>query len=142
MRAGIQSFLKAAGYSACLALCYATVAEEDANKSVDPLAALLAGTAQEMIRFDWNDPESNNNFLVDKPEDYLKMLTGHEWTVRKESPDYIPKQGEYLIEDWQRIDAKGATIDHFKRPAWNSLVRSECVRVGKIVGYRVCTPKE
>jgi hypothetical protein len=131
---GIQTFFEEAGKAACYALSIVNIAEEVLGRQVDACTALLEGVAKGFIRYaPFEDPD---NFFVDRPAEFLEYLTGQKWTVRKEAAGYRPAQGEYVVMRYER-QATGMTIGHFRRPGWDSLVTSKCVREGKLVSLRV-----
>jgi len=78
------------------------------------------------------------------PAKFLSLLTGKQFTVRKESASYIPGKGEYVVNLYSAdslydnndyIDDKDP--QHFALDDYNSLQYSRCVTEGKIIGKRV-----
>lgn len=141
MKAGVQTLFSEAGEAACLAFCYTDVAQEYLKRELDPCSSLYAGIEFKFIKYNEKDANDNDNFYVDDPEGFLEYLTGIPWEVRKETPDYIPRPGDYVIRRFERIKT-GATIAHFNRPLFDSLTDSATVRYGKLASYRICRPKK
>jgi hypothetical protein len=137
MKPGIQTVLQEAGEAACYALCLGDVAQEHLGCELTACTVLDAAIEGKYVHYDPNNSDDNDNFYVEYPAGLLGALTGEVWDVRKESADYTALPGEYVIERWERVKT-GAVIGHFKRPNWNSLVRSATVEFGKLVSLRIC----
>jgi hypothetical protein len=137
MEQGIQSILLAAGEEACYTLCLGNVAEEYLHQEMNACDVLGAAIGEKFVHYNPDNPDDNNNFFVDYPAGLLGALTGKVWDVRKESAEYVPVPGDFIIERWERIKT-GAVIAHFKRPDWNSLVYSATVEFGHLASVRVC----
>jgi hypothetical protein len=136
MKSGIQSFFTAAGETACYALSVIKIAELETNKKFDVLTALEAGIDKKFIRFNYENYSDNYNFFMDYPDRFLSYLTGDIWSVQFETADYIPRDGEYVVERWERKKT-GATTAHFRLPDWDSLRDSQTVKYGQIVSTRL-----
>ncbi len=136
MKPAIQTFLAEAGESACYALDIIKIAEIFTRREFDPLVALQRGIEVGYIKYDPKNPQDNDNFYVDKPADFLGLLTGELWTVTKEYPDYKPMLTDWIVERWERTRGQ-ITTSHFRLPDWDSLFDSQTVKYGKIVSKRV-----
>lgn len=100
------------------------------------IEVILKCISKGYVDFNAKNYDDYNNFFVRKPAQILNMLTGVEWEVRWESANYVPKKGEYTIEDWSKTTKTG----HFAmtKIGFNSLQKSENVLHGKIIDYRIC----
>jgi hypothetical protein len=134
MKQGIQTFLAEAGEAACYALDIIQIASEESKKILDPISMLEIGIHIGMIHY--GTPDDNDNFFVKDPALFLTTISGDEWTVTKESADYIAQPGERVVERWER-KVTGSTIGHFRLPEWDSLVDSKTVKYGQLVSKRV-----
>ena len=145
MKPGIQTFFAEAGEAACYALDLIDVADEWGatwgQPAKDPCKALQTGIDLGCIHYSANDENDEQNFYVENPAKFLEDLTGVRWEVRKEPPEYEAqaKPDEFVILRSERVKT-GATLGHFWRRRFNSLVHSLCVERGKIVSLRVCRP--
>ena len=139
MKPGIQTFLAEAGEAACYALAIIKLSRRIEGEFGDPVEDLVAGINHGFIHYNWADPDDNDNFFVTNPEEFLGFLTGRAWTVRKESPDYLAKPGELIVQRWER-QITGQTISHFRLPDWDSFVNSKTVKFGKVASLRVFAP--
>jgi len=81
---------------------------------------------------------------MSNPAKFLSLLTGKQFTVRKEDSLYKPITGEYVVNLYSAdslydnndyIDDKDPK--HFAMDNYNSLQHSRCVTEGKIIGKRV-----
>ena len=136
MKEGIQTFLAEAGESACYALCIVRIAEMFTRREFDPLTALQRGIELGCIKYNPADANDNDNFYVERPDDFLGLLTGELWSVTKEPADYKWGQGEFVVERWERSRPANVT-GHFRLPNWDSLVWSQTVKYGKVASLRV-----
>jgi hypothetical protein len=136
MRKGIQTFMAEAGEAACYALDIIVIAEQITGRYIDPTDALYRGIDLGHIYYNEKDPDDNNNFFVEDPAGFLSLLSWGRWTVEKAAADYQPREGEYVVERWERART-GAVTGHFRLPDWDSLADSKTVRYGKIVSKRV-----
>lgn len=134
MKQGIQTFFGEIGEAACYALVIIQIAIEESKKQLDPVAMLELGIHIGMIHY--TTPEDNDNFFVKDPALFLTTISGIDWAVTKENADYIAKQGERVVERWER-KITGSTIGHFRLPEWDSLIDSKTVKYGQLVSKRV-----
>ena len=141
MRASMQTFLAEAGEACCYAIAIADIAEEITGKSFDIVKTFIDAVEKGFIYYNWKDPSDANNFFVSKPSEYLSWLTGQKWVIEKDAANYVPRQGEFIINRWEYSVVKtGTTITygHFRRPNKDSLFFSNCVSKGTVVSTRVC----
>lgn len=136
MRPGIQSFLLEVGLDGCYALTIAQLAEVVLNTNLDIVSILDQAVNKRFIKFNYNDYNDNDNMFVIAPAEMLSWLTGKKWTVSKEGPDYKAKDGELVVDRWERIKT-GMTSGHFSLPNWDPFHNSLTVKYGKIVSKRV-----
>lgn len=136
MKNGIQSFLISAGDNACYALDIIKLAEEVLNQHIDIIVALESGIDKKYIKFNYDDYNDPDNFYVLYAHKFLSLLTNQVWIMRHERADYKPKQGEYIIQRWERVTT-GKTYSHFRLPEWDSLADSQTVKYGKLVSTRL-----
>lgn len=140
-----QSFMKAVGEYGCYALCIINIAEQIKGSKYDVLGVLEEGIRQTYkddkgvehgyIEFHEENYNHPDNFYVNRPDLFLGMLVGGNWSVRKESDIlYKPQPGEYVVERWERNG-----FGHFARTkeGFNSLQDSKCVTLGKLASLRV-----
>ena len=135
-----QSFCTSIGEYGCYMLCLIDIAEEYTGRHFDMIEVAREGIDKGYIEFHEDNYKNSNNFYVEKPDLFLKMLTGKTWSVRKVfDNNYKPKENEYVIERWARNG-----YAHFAR-TWknfNSLQDSKCVTLGSIESLRVLTVNE
>jgi hypothetical protein len=136
MKQGIQTFMAEAGEAACYALCIIRIAEMSTRREFDPLVALQRGIDLGQIKYNPADANDNDNFFVERPDDYLGLLTGELWNVTKESADYKWGSGEFVVERWERV-RPASTTGHFRLPSWDPLIGSQTVKFGKVASLRV-----
>ena len=136
MSDGVQSFMAAAGYASCYALCIVRIAEIENNRDIDPVRSMLDGIRRGYIYFNWEDLSDGWNFFIQQPARFLKMMTGSNWSVRHDAPDYRKRLGEYVVQRWERQTAD-RTFSHFRLPDWDPLISSMTVRYGRLVSTRV-----
>ena len=134
---GIQNFLEEAGEAGCYVLSLASVAVEAERLEVDIVSVMLRGVSAGFIHYNSLDSNDNDNFFVNDPSGFLGLMTGHQWEVRKEGPQYCPSFGEYEIDRWERVKT-GHTSGHFNRPNWEPYIGSLTVKYGAIVSKRIC----
>jgi hypothetical protein len=136
---GVQSFLSAAGESACYALCIIKIAERVSGIIKNPVEALTTGVEGGYIKYNWENPNDPDNFWVSDPAGFLRYLVlNHNFkvTVRKEPAEYCPQPDEYIVQCWER-QVTGKTITHFRLPDWDSLLNSQTVKYGRVASLRV-----
>lgn len=136
MKPGIQTFLAEAGESACYALSIIRIAELYTRREFDPLLALQRGIDVGHIKYNPADTNDNDNFYVERPDDFLGLLTGELWAVTKEAADYKPKLTDWVVQRWERSRPAGVT-SHFRLPDWDSLIGSQTVKFGKVASLRI-----
>jgi hypothetical protein len=133
---GVQTFCEEVGEAACYALQLINVCEKRIVKALPILDYLKLGITSGKIAYNWNDKTDNNNFFVNDPAGFITLMTGLKCTVRKEGPDYKAKEGEYVINRWERVTTT-KTFCHFASDGFDSLVDSQTVKFGKIASTRV-----
>lgn len=138
---GVQSFLTAAGESACYALCIIKTAERVTGVIKNPLDALVNGIDGGYIKYNWDNPNDPDNFYVSDPAGFFRNLAlsninNFRVTVRKENAGYCPQSNEYIVQCWER-QVTGKTITHFRLPDWDGLHNSQTVKYGKVASVRV-----
>ena len=136
MKPGIQTFMAEAGEAACYALCIVRIAEISTRREFDPLTALQRGIDLGQIKYNPANANDNDNFFVERPDDFLGLLTGERWTVTKEAVDYKWGEGEFVVERWERV-RPALTTGHFRLPTWDSLIGSQTVGYGQVASLRV-----
>jgi hypothetical protein len=146
VKAGIQTFLQEAGEAACYALSIIKIAEEVLGKELPCAESLLLGVEKGFISYRWDDPEDSSNFYVKEPAAFLSALTGRGCAVRVidgpgEAEAWRPGEHEYTVQCWQRKKT-GYVVTHFRRPQWDSLIKSATVAQGSLVSLRVFTVLE
>ncbi len=136
LREYFQSLCKAIGNYACYLLCLIHVAEEYTKTTFNKIEVICKCIEKGYVNFNLKNYDDDNNFFVREPAKILNMLTGKTWEVRWEGANYIPKLGEYAIENWSKTNKTG----HFAmvKIGFNSLQRSKNVSEGKIINYRIC----
>ena len=103
---GLQSLFKTVGEEGCFFLCYYHTAEKFLKKSIDITLALHNAISQKAIcYYKWKHP---NNMYINDAGRLMKILTGWEWSIRKERPDYKACDGEYVIKIYRK---KGVYTD-------------------------------
>lgn len=131
----IQSFCKSIGEYGCYALCIINIAEQIMGKPYDTLGVLEEAIKKGYIEWHEENYNHRDNFYVVRPADFLGMLVGGKWDVRKETDIlYKPKENEYIVERWERNG-----FGHFARTrdGFNSLQDSKCVTLGKCASLRI-----
>jgi hypothetical protein len=134
MKPGIQTFFGEIGEAACYALDIIQIAIEETGRNMDPVTMLDLGIHLDFIHY--TAPDDNDNFFVNDPAVFLTTISGIDWTMSKESADYVAKPGERVVERWER-KVTGSTIGHFRLPEWDSLADSKTVKFGQLVSKRV-----
>lgn len=132
----IQSFMQSAGEYGCYALSIIKLAEMENGEHIDLIVALESGIDKKYIKFNYDDYNDPDNFYVLYAHKFLSLLTNQVWIMRHERADYKPKQGEYIIQRWERATT-GKTYSHFRLPEWDSLADSQTVKYGKLVSTRL-----
>ena len=138
-----QSFFKAAGNYCCYALQLFNVAKKiGLAGGFNEQSALELGITSGFIRWNEKDYADYDNFTVLNASAFVSLLTDKKYCVRRETAEYKPKKGEYVINFWAKnlADANRG-IGHFDSPDYHTLQRSETIRVGKIYSTRVIYPK-
>ena len=136
MKPGIQTFMAEAGEAACYALCIVRIAEVYTRREFDPLIALQRGIDLGQIKYNPTNANDNDNFYVERPDDFLGLLTGELWRVTKEAADYKWGDGEFVVERWERV-RPALTTGHFRLPTWDSLIGAQTVKYGQVASLRV-----
>lgn len=133
-----QSFYLAAGNYGCYALQLVNLAREYTGEPLDDTTALLMGIHAAYITFNFADYTNGDNFYVQNPTGFLKLLTGKKWVVRKEDGDYKLKKGEYAINFWAKTAANAEKgVGHFDTETYHTLQNSQTIAKGKIYSKRV-----
>jgi hypothetical protein len=79
---------------------------------------------------------------INDPASLLTLVAGGSWSVRHETADYMPVEGEMEILRFERVTT-GATLSHFVvgdgkgKVAYDPLGNSQTVRLGKLVSKRI-----
>lgn len=133
---GIQTFCSEVGEAACYALSIIKISSLYMNLDPDVILVLKECINRGYIKYNWNDPNDNDNFYVEYPDKMLTYLTDCRWTCSHVKPDYQPQEGEYVVDRWERIST-GNTSAHFRLPDWDSVKDSVTVKKGKIVSRRI-----
>jgi len=134
----IQSLCMGIGDGACYALSLLKVAEKFTGHEIDVLNAIYNAIEKKIIKFNWGDPTDNISMYVDSPPEFLKMLTGRKWTVRREDASYsMYNVNEYVINSWGINDREGA-MRHFTFGSDDTLFKSPLRTNGKLISVRVC----
>ena len=139
MRDGIQNLAYSLGQNGCYALCLIDVAEEYLNEGLDVLLAVIQGIKSGFIRYNWDNWADPDNFYVNDPAGFLKMLTLKKWRVVHDAAGRRPsKSGEYVVRRYELV-ITGRTSSHFERDRFKPYANCKTVRLGKEVSTRVCT---
>ena len=133
---GIQTFMAEAGEASCYADSIIKIASIVTGKYFPIVETLADCVDKNFIHYSEANPDDPDNFFVEAPDKMLSFLTGQNWTLTKESADYVAKPGEYVVNSWERA-VTGATFRHFRLADWDSLMNSKTVKFGKIVSKRV-----
>lgn len=145
IRDHVQSFMAAAGASACYALCIYDIAktwwEEQypgRKFDYDELEALFVGVEKGFIEFHEDNYNAPGNFYVTYPKGFIEYLTGREWQVREDEAEYECLRDEYEVQFWAWNAEKAARREgHFIRPGKNTLVYSRSVASGACFKKRI-----
>ncbi len=133
----IQTFCGEIGESACYALSLIKVAENITGRNYNVIECLDAAITKGYIYYNRKDPNDNDNFYVQQPEQFVKMLTGRKLSVRHDAANpIIETDKEYVIQRWERVQT-GITTAHFRLPDWDPVFDSQTVKHGRIVSTRV-----
>lgn len=134
---GIQDFCACIGEEACYAIQLIGVAEDIMKRPFPLITSLVRGIQTGCIEFNQNDKNDPDNFFVNDPEEFLRILTGLHVSVRKvEGNTYIPKSNEWVIDLW-KDDSRGKLYYHFRSKYFDSLSNSKTVKFGYITSQRV-----
>lgn len=140
----IQSFFLSAGSESCYAITLIDVAREYIESFGLELIGneqdyLEHGTVRGFIDFNWAKySDTGSAFFVKDPCGFLKMITGKDWSCRKEAKDYRAKAGDYVINFWSKSEDNGRKgIGHFARDGFDSLQDSLTVKNGFVYSKRV-----
>ena len=130
-----QSFYASMGSESCYLFCILDIAEEFNGvefNDMDKLEMITESISRGYVYFNFSDYTDKDNFFVEHPCEILEMITGVKFRVSKERPDYIKKDGDYIIERWTYGNKA-----HFIRDGFNSLQSSSVVNNGKVESLRV-----
>jgi len=143
----IQTLCIGIGDGACYALSLIKVAERFLARDLDVLRAIseaiekkiiVDGKETTIIKFNWGTPTDNVAMYVNSPAEFLKMLTGRNWTWRREDATYKTENPkEYVINSWGMSNAEGAPR-HFTFGQDDTLFVSPLRTKGKLISVRVC----
>jgi len=134
----IQTLCIGIGDGACYALSLIKVAERFLARDLDALRAIDEAIEKKIIKFNWGTPTDNEAMYVNTPAGFLRMLTGRNWTVRREDAAYKTENPkEYIINSWGISNAEGAPR-HFTFNADDTLYKSPLRTNGKLISVRVC----
>lgn len=129
-----QSLFVSLGKYGCYFLCLIHLAQEVTKKNYDIMTVLYICIKKGYIKFNEQDYDDENNFFVNNPDLILKLLTGKNWSVKKETPDYQKKDGEYIAYFWRK---PGQKEGHFILDNYNGLQHSVSVEEGRLESIRV-----
>lgn len=142
----IQNFCGEINQAACYALSLLHVAQqynEEHNPKItfdvlDTFKAACSGIKPtDIIYYNKDNLEDNDNFYVQQPEILLRKVTGKKWTVTKcYDLNYEPKVNEYIIKYYERIKT-GATSGHFERDNFHPIKNSATVKYGNLKSLRI-----
>lgn len=135
MEKGIQTFCQNIGEYACYALSIMKIAEWEIEKTgkkvvYDVIKTLQAGIDKGYIYY--GEPDDQNNFYVEDPEGFFRLLTGKRCVVTKADPKIDRNTGDWIIERWERHNN-----GHFRLPDWDSIIESKTVKYGRLESLRV-----
>lgn len=140
MRPGVQDFLRVAGDEACYAIHIVRLAEVFRNCAIDLIRALEDAIDAKHLYFNWHNYNDPMNFRVDNGAAMLSALTGVRWELVHTGPEYQETSSELAIYKYARsVEVKGGTKEytHFNTADFDSLVASQTVRYGRLVGKRL-----
>jgi hypothetical protein len=148
MREGVQSFFKAVGEGACLALCIIKTSEELSGASFDDGAVvqlLEYGVDRGFVFYAWENPGDPRNFEVSDVAGFLSSLVHREVSVRYVSDPLViqnfqPGEGEYVIRRYVKVDSKGRASYCFRCPSWDpmaGMVSGPAGTVDRLTVFRV-----
>jgi len=133
----IQTLCIGVGDGACYALSLFKVAESFLGCEMDVLQCIYNAIEKKIIKFNWGSPKDDVSMYVNNPAEFLQMLTGRKWSVRREDATYRHKDREYVINSWGLSDREGAPR-HFTFGDDDTLYTSPLRTNGKIISVRVC----
>ena len=133
---GLQKTLLELGNYGCYFLSLVEAAERDTGRDYPILSTFLDMKKRGFI---------GNECYIIFPEKILSMLTGKDYTVRRESKDYKSKAGEIEIlrYEWR---GEGGVSAHFVlgdgngRVAYDPLDGANTVKNGTVESKRIFTP--
>lgn len=125
----IQSMLLNCGNYGCHFLVLLSIAEESTNKKVDLIDAIKTCTERNWIKTD---------FYVNDAIAILEYFTNSKWTRSKKRKSLPLKimENEYTEVVYYN---KKTGFTHFRRRGFDTLVDSNTVKNGKIIGYYIYT---
>lgn len=123
---GVQDLMKNIDSGGCLFLCLCTIIEEVTGKPAD-----IAGIVHKSRLAGW----LSSDYTVEDSLAILNFFTGKTFKRVEVSklPDVI-KDNEFTIEKWYN---KTTGYDHFRRRFVDTLLNSQTVKKGKLVGYYI-----
>jgi len=134
----IQTLCMGVGDGACYALSLIKVAEKFLGCELDVLKIINEAIEKNIIKFNWGTPTDNVAMFVNNPAEFLQMLTGQKWAVRREDATYKKYSDmEYVINSWGLSDREGA-MRHFTFGTDDTLYASPLRINGKLISVRVC----
>lgn len=135
---GMQDFLSEMASSSCYALQLIRVAQETYKMNYGVLEAALLGIEKGYIYFNWKNFKDSRNFFVSNPELFLKTLTGLNFIVSYcENKEYKPKENEWRIDCYSRVNERGVKLTHFCSGAVDTLFKSYCKTIGQWDSARI-----
>jgi len=145
MRQGIQNILSEIGEAGCFALCICELGKPGLSEG-EAVDTILEGIARGSISYDPTTRNNPNNLFVLDRDGLMDLVSGQKgWKSTTEKPDYLPKDGERIIECWrwnERIGERIISRQHFKLPSWDAYKDSRTVRYGYLESLRVFRRKE
>lgn len=124
----IQRVFKTLGDNGCYFFCIWQLANRiDKSHYHDPFVLFSSSFDDGYIQADC---------FVNRPDKILEKAAGGIWEVRKEGPEYQPKENEYQVLRYERKTIQGI-LSHFVLQDWDPLGDSLTVKEGYIASKRI-----
>lgn len=136
-----QLFFKRAGGTSCYADCIIRLASKITK--TEPTLTYYASCFEKgidagYIRFNQKNYLQGDNFYVEKPAEFLSLLTGKRFTVSHEPASYRPKEGEWYVNFWAKTVQQGKNgTGHFCLEDYDPLDKSVTRLSGLVYSRRV-----
>lgn len=129
----LQDLIYAIGLQGCYAMSLVFVASDFLGKELDLLKSIYIGIKNGVILYNENNVKDNDNMYVKDAEKFLKLLTGKNWRVTKQSKGYNIPNNCYAIHQFSYNN-----LTHFE-PVGITLIKNSNTRsLGVLAGYRIC----